>query len=55
MPFVQIGARSYRADAQRLSIAALVALGLFVSPAITSAGAVTLTLYSANTNRRSTY
>ena len=47
MPFGQIGARSHRGGAERLGVAALVALGLFVSPAITSAGAVTLNLYSA--------
>ena len=44
MPF---SARSHGGGAKRLGVAALVALGLFVSPAITSAGAVTLTLYSA--------
>jgi iron(III) transport system substrate-binding protein len=47
MPFGQIGARSRRHGADRLGVAAFVALGLFVGPAATSAGAVTLNLYSA--------
>lgn len=47
MPFGQVGARSRRGGAERLGVATLIALWLFVSPAITSAGAVTLTLYSA--------
>src|SRR5271169_3202702 len=47
MPFGQIGARSRRAGADRLGVAAFVALGLFVGSAATSAGAATLNLYSA--------
>src|SRR6202789_163386 len=47
MPFGQIGARSRRHGADGLGVAAFVALGLFVGPAATSAGAVTLNLYSA--------
>jgi iron(III) transport system substrate-binding protein len=47
MPFRRIGARSRRDGAERLGVAALVALGLFVGSAATSAGAVTLNLYSA--------
>ena len=47
MPFAQIGAWSHRDGAERLGVAAFVALGLFVGSAATSAGAVTLSLYSA--------
>jgi iron(III) transport system substrate-binding protein len=47
MPFGQIGARSRRDGAERLGVAAFVFLGLLASPAIASAGASTLTLYSA--------
>src|ERR1700721_4423064 len=47
MPFGQIGAWSRRPGGDRLGGAAFVALGLFVGPAATSAGAVTLNLYSA--------
>src|SRR5271163_1486427 len=47
MPFGQIGAWSRRDGAERLGVAAFVALGLFVGSAATSAGAVTLNLYSA--------
>src|SRR5271168_4125962 len=47
MPFGQIGAWSRRDGADRLGVAAFVALGLFVGLAATSAGAVTLNLYSA--------
>src|ERR1700721_2272200 len=47
MPFGQIGAWPRRDGAERLGVAAFVALGLFVGSAATSAGAVTLSLYSA--------
>src|SRR6202161_835737 len=47
MPFGQIGARSRRHGADRLGVAAVVAIGFFVVPPATSAGAVTLNLYSA--------
>ena len=47
MPFGQIGAWSRRDGTERLGVAAFVALGLFVGSAATSAGAVTLNLYSA--------
>src|ERR1700728_4262118 len=47
MPFGQIGAWSRRDGAERLGVAAFVALGVFVGFAATSAGAVTLSLYSA--------
>jgi len=46
MPFGDIGARSRLDGAERLGVAAFVAVGLFVSSATTS-GAVTLNLYSA--------
>ena len=37
MPFGQIGARTRRDGAERLGVAAFVALGLFVGPVTTSA------------------
>ena len=48
MPFGRIGARSCRDGADRLGVAAFVALGLFFGSLGTPfAGAVTLNLYSA--------
>ena len=47
MSFGQMGARTRRGGAERLGVGAFVALGLFVTPAIPSAAAATLTLYSA--------
>src|SRR5580693_9651822 len=47
MRFGQIGARFRRNGADRAGVAALVALWLFIGPAATSAGAITLNLYSA--------